>query len=129
MAPRRIVGLTCLALTVYLYVQENGWPVIEPPAPPGPRTVLLLEQDAKRNQHPWLVKMILDPALRKSLEDAGHTYRLIDADHQPPVFQPYFDGAESLPWLVIESADRGLYAGPPPQTVAELLALVREHGG
>lgn len=129
MAPRRIVGLTCLALAAFLYVREHGLPVIEPPVPPGPRVVLLLEQDAERNQHPWLVKMILDPALRKSLEDAGHTYQLVDADHEPPIFKPYFSNAVLLPWLVIESHDTELYSGPPPQTVAELLALVREHGG
>ena len=121
------IALIVVALVSW-FAERGGLPFVLP-EPPGPRLVLVLEQDANRKQHPEFVKLIADPTIKSDLESAGHTYRLIDQESAPEAVKPLFATAESLPWLVILAGERQLYGGPVPTPKAAFMATIKEHGG
>ncbi len=122
-----LLGLALIVVSlVSWFTGGTPW---EPSEPPGPRLVYLLEQDADRKQHPEFVRLIGNPALRSTLEERGHTYRLIDKDNAGELYGHLFANGEPLPRLVIATNDRTLYSGPVPTPLEAFLTELEAHGG
>ena len=126
-----LLGLAIILVAAVSWLSRwEGGVFVDPAPEPGPRVVLLLEQDAHRKQHPEFVRLVMDADTRRSLEGRGHTYRLLDEDVTAPDYEWARELSDTRPWLVIATEEREvLYSGPVPTPLESLLETVREHGG
>jgi len=117
-------------LVVTIGDPEPNPPPPPPPPVPGKRWVILIEETSERT--PQLASVLVDAknAWRPYLKDKGHQFRAWDKDVVPPDGARWLLECESVPTLFIADENGTvLFKGPPPETSAAMLALVKEHGG
>jgi len=108
-----------------------------PPLPPIAKLhVLLIEESADRPRLPASqLAALTSPEVRTYLDTkcGKDGWRLLDKDTDVTAASEWWRKAmtlprTSLPWIIISSATQ-VYSGPLPRTAAELLALLKQHGG
>lgn len=111
-------------------------PTPDPPVPPGEKWVIVVEESKDRTLA--IGDLMSDRPFHAYLESKNHKWRLVDKDDKTAEWLPSYQKilaqqGIALPALIIadRSSDGDVepYVCPLPKTAAEVLEVLKEHGG